>query len=191
MEVQTETLESVISKAQNKRLERSFLERSTDLVAPDLLGKIIKRAYGKQTLSALITEVEAYRGADDPASHAARGQTKRNQLMFGPAGFSYVYFIYGRHNCFNVVTETEGQPGAVLVRSVLLDLVEPVIGPGRTTKKLKLKKSQSGLDLLASDGQLRLVDPGINVPKSQVQNTPRIGIKKGTDKLWRWEWIIT
>lgn len=152
------------------------------------MGKIIERKWGQKKLVGLICEVEAYRGAQDPASHAAHGQKPRNAAMFGPAGHAYVYLIYGMYNCLNITTETENNPGAVLIRGVYLYWREPVLGPGRVCKKLRIKKNLNGKDVLLPGGPLVLRDPGVNVPASQVFRTPRIGIKQGTDKLWRWEW---
>src|SRR2546430_489923 len=103
-----------------KRLPRSFFVRPTLQVAEELLGKLL--VFNNQR--GLITETEAYIGQDDPACHAARGMTPRTQVMFGPPGFSYVYFIYGMYHCFNVVTEPEGFPAAVLIRGIKL-LDEP------------------------------------------------------------------
>jgi DNA-3-methyladenine glycosylase len=97
-----------------KRLPRSVLERDPVLVAPQLLGKLLRRG----ALVARIIEVEAYRGATDAASHAFRGRTARNTTMFGPAGHLYVYFTYGMHYCANVVCWPEGEPGAVLLRAL-------------------------------------------------------------------------
>ena len=97
-----------------KRLPRSFLERDPVLVAPQLLGKLLRRG----ALVARIIEVEAYRGATDAASHAFRARTTRNATMFGPAGHLYVYFTYGMHYCANVVCWPEGEPGAVLLRAL-------------------------------------------------------------------------
>jgi DNA-3-methyladenine glycosylase len=97
-----------------KRLRRSSLGRDPLLVAPQLLGKLLQRGQ----LVARIVEVEAYRGADDDASHAFRGRTKRNATMFGPPGHLYVYFTYGMHYCANVVCCREGEAGAVLLRAL-------------------------------------------------------------------------
>ncbi|MGO9333108.1 MAG: DNA-3-methyladenine glycosylase [Acidimicrobiales bacterium] len=97
-----------------RRLPRSVLERDPVLVAPQLLGKLLRRG----ALVARIIEVEAYRGATDAASHAFRARTARNATMFGPAGHLYVYFTYGMHHCANVVCWPEGEPGAVLLRAL-------------------------------------------------------------------------
>jgi DNA-3-methyladenine glycosylase len=101
-----------------KKLTRSFYLRPTLEVARELLRKTIVYRHRAGILAADIVEVEAYIGEDDPACHAAVGRTTRNAVMYGPGGFSYIYFIYGMYNCFNIVTEKTGLPAAVLVRAV-------------------------------------------------------------------------
>ena len=98
-------------------LKRSFFERTTIEVAPELLNKIIIIRLGKKEKKGVIVEVEAYT-KDDAACHASRGKTPRNEVMFGPGGYSYVYFIYGMYHCLNFVTEKKGIPGAVLIRAL-------------------------------------------------------------------------
>ena len=101
-----------------KLLKRSFFERPTLKVAPELLGKTIVFRKSKNNIKlGTIVEVEAYT-KDDPACHAAGGKTPRNEVMFGPAGFTYVYFIYGMYHCLNLVCEKEGIPGAILIRAL-------------------------------------------------------------------------
>ncbi|UCE23194.1 MAG: DNA-3-methyladenine glycosylase, partial [Candidatus Zixiibacteriota bacterium] len=102
---------------QRKKLPRSFYNRPTIEVARDLIGKYIVYASTAGLMSARIAEVEAYIGKDDPACHAARGKTRRNAVMFGKPGFTYIYFIYGMYHCLNFVTEKEGHPAAVLLRA--------------------------------------------------------------------------
>ena len=103
-------------------LDRLFYDRPTLLVARDLIGKVLVHRTGGALTAGAIVEVEAYIGEDDPACHAAPGPTARNTPLYGPPGFAYVYLNYGIHNLFNVVTEAEGRPAAVLVRaSVPLD----------------------------------------------------------------------
>lgn len=161
------------------RLKKDYFSQSTLHVAQDLLGKeLVFRDY-----KGLITETEAYIGRDDPACHAARGQTPRTTVMFGPAGVSYVYFIYGMYFCLNIVTETEGFPAAVLIRG--LQLIHPesknLNGPGKLCKHLGITRDHNGLDLTTSD-IFYVQDKGL---KPGYSATPRIGITVGTDKLWR------
>ena len=103
-------------------LDRTFFRRNPRRVARDLLGKILVRE-GEFHLAARIVEVEAYLGENDPAAHAAAGNTARNSILFGPPGYAYVYFIYGNHYCLNVSCEREGKAGSVLFRAL-----EPLLG---------------------------------------------------------------
>ncbi|WP_254591587.1 DNA-3-methyladenine glycosylase [Candidatus Hamiltonella defensa] len=128
-------------------------------------------------------EVEAYVGQEDPACHAARGYTPRTAVMFGTAGFSWVYLVYGMYHCLNIVTEREGFPAAVLIRGI--DLYKPTVisldGPGKLCKKLNITKNNNQIDLTQSH-DFCVYNSTIQ-PESMA--TPRIGIKVGTDKLWR------
>ena len=126
------------------RLQRDFYERETVKVAQDLLGKFLCHRYRDKLYQAEITETEAYAGFRDKASHACRGQTARNKIMFGPPGFSYVYLIYGMYHCLNIVTEKEGYPAAVLIRG--LDYLN-CDGPGKLCREFKITKKENGLDL--------------------------------------------
>ena len=116
-----------------RRLAQSFFERDSTEVAPDLLNKVF--VVGNR--SGRIVEVEAYT-QDDPASHCYRGRTKRNEVMFGPAGHLYVYFIYGMHYCVNIVTGHEGDGQAVLVRALISEGVDPRLtnGPAKLCRYL-------------------------------------------------------
>ncbi len=158
------------------RLSRDFFNRSTVQVAQELLGKRLTF----KGISGVVTETEAYTGLDDPASHAHRGPTPRAEIMFGEPGYTYVYFIYGMYHCLNIVTEPEGSPGAVLIRGLRLPN-QHLNGPGKICKALGITKEHHGLDLVShpdfymSEGDSPVV----------YQATPRIGIKRATDKLWR------
>lgn len=162
-----------------ERLLRDFFTQPTLSVAQNLLGKIM--VFGGA--AGVITETEAYIGKDDPACHAHRGITKRNAIMFGPPGFSYVYFIYGMYYCLNFVTEEEGTPAAVLIRGLML--IEPsplhLNGPGKLCKHLGITCDHNGIDITES--------PDFYLKEStftpSFEATPRIGISKGQDKLWR------
>src|SRR5262249_23715488 len=99
-------------------LSRAFYDRDPREVGPDLLGKILVRKQGRDTVGARIVEVEAYLGAEDPAAHASIGKTSRNAVLFGSSGYAYVYFIYGNHYCLNVSCLPDGMPGGILFRAL-------------------------------------------------------------------------
>ena len=182
--------------AKQRLLRREFYARDTVKVAPDLLGKYLVRKMGGWRMVGLIVEVEAYRGSDDPASHAYRGLTPRNAPMFGEAGHAYVYFTYGNHYCLNITTQRSGVPGAVLMRAVQpidgIELmkrhrpgvpeVELTSGPGKLTKALDIDKSLNEQDMTV-EGPLYVADPGST--KFEVWKSTRIGIGEGDDKRWR------
>lgn len=161
------------------RLSREFFNRPTLTVAQELLGKIMFF----NAMAGVITETEAYIGQDDPACHAARGKTPRNAVMFGPAGVSYVYFIYGMYHCLNFVTEEEGFPGAVLIRGLMLFEPSPLHlnGPGKICRHLGITRSHSSIDV-TENLSFYLKDSSLTPP---YEATPRIGISRGQDKLWR------
>jgi DNA-3-methyladenine glycosylase len=178
-------------------LSRSFYTRDTLTVAKELLAKHLVRRVGKPKLVGKIVEVEAYGGADDPASHAYRGITPRNQVMFGKGGFAYVYFTYGKHYCFNVTTEKEGVPGAVLIRALqpvsgiemmrrnrgMKRLRYLTNGPGKLTEAMSITKRQNGLDL-TKGGELFIREPQQEEDFEEV-STDRVGIRVGVEKPWR------
>jgi DNA-3-methyladenine glycosylase len=162
-----------------KRLTHAFFNRPTLVVAEELLGKIL--VFNKHR--GIITETEAYIGFNDPASHAFKGETPRTKIMFGKAGFSYVYLIYGMYYCLNIVTEKAGFPAAVLIRGIkLLDPPEMHLdGPGKICRHMGITKAQYGIDVTTSE---ELYLGCINQTLS-FSRTPRIGIKVATDKQWR------
>jgi len=147
------------------KLPRSFYARHAVDVARDLLGKLLVRSLPEGVLEGRIVETEAYTGTSDPGSHAYRGPTPRNQVMFGPAGYLYVYLSYGLHYCMNVVTDDPGMAGAVLVRALEpvggLDVMEQnrkgrpraelLNGPGKICQAYHISREQNGTDLESSD----------------------------------------
>lgn len=161
-------------------LSRQFFGRRTLRVAKDLIGKclVIKRH------RVLITECEAYCGVGDPASHAFRGPTPRSQVMFEGPGVAYVYFIYGMYHCLNVVTEPEGQSGAVLIRGGYdLDRMQWILGPGRLCKTLGIDLTYNRKDLVTNrDFQITNIRPVLPL---KIRTSPRIGISKGNHLLYR------
>jgi DNA-3-methyladenine glycosylase len=177
-------------------LKRNFYNRDTLVVAKDLLGKFIIRQIGKKKLAGKIVEVEAYNGPNDRASHANRGKTERNKIMFGHPGFSYVYMIYGMYYCFNIVTESHGYPAAVLIRAVE-PVNAPLIrgargvnktnGPGKFCKTFEINKKINGLDLCKKE-KIWLEDRGIKIKKVEIARAKRIGVDYAGEyknKLWR------
>ncbi|MEI6845885.1 MAG: DNA-3-methyladenine glycosylase [Candidatus Firestonebacteria bacterium] len=162
-----------------KVLKRSFFEKQTRVVAKELLGKIFVRKHRGKIFRGRVVETEAYLGLKDPASHACRGITKRNSVMFGPPGVSYIYLCYGFHFMMNVVTEKKGVPGAVLLRGI-----EPLYGlkgketngPGKIAGAFKLKKKDNRL-LLSKKNGLFFADDGYRDFK--IVKSGRIGIKQG------------
>lgn len=173
------------------KLTRTFFNRPTLKVARELLGKVLVIG----NCAGRINEVEAYIGQDDPACHACRGKTKKNEVMFGPAGHLYVYFTYGMYHCANIVTEKKGFPAAVLIRSIEpIDGIEIMKkrrkkdyhladGPGKLCIALGIsKKSHNGTNL-CSRLDCYVYDDGFKPKK--IQKTPRIGIRVGLDKKWR------
>jgi DNA-3-methyladenine glycosylase len=163
---------------ETERLGYDFYNRHVVEVAQDLLGK--RFVWGN--FEGIITETEAYRGLDDAASHAARGLTKRSSIMFGPPGHVYVYLIYGMYHCLNIVTEEPGQPSAVLIRGIRsLDM--ELSGPGKICRYLGIDRSHNHLNL--STHATCYITHGLT-PGHYIA-TPRIGIKKAADKLWRFK----
>jgi DNA-3-methyladenine glycosylase len=167
-----------------------------------LLGAVLVAETPVGEVAVRLVEVEAYRGADDPASHSYNGRTGRNAVMFGPPGHLYVYFIYGMHYCANVVCLPDGVPGAVLLRAGEVlgghDLArarrpaarrEPELasGPARLTEALGVGRQHNGADLTDPRSPVRLL-PGTRVPPSQISSGPRVGVAAAQDLPWRF-WV--
>lgn len=172
---------------------RSFFERSSDDVAFDLVGSWLVLHDGARSTRVLIVETEAYGGSDDPASHAFRGPTKRNEIMFGPAGYLYVYLVYGMHWCMNVVTGMRGDASAVLLRAGVLyeptsngDEVETALrGPGNLTRALGITGADNGLDCCGGNGRFLTFHPA-RQHSWPTRPSRRIGITREVDRPSRY-----
>jgi len=184
--------------------QRPFYERDTSVVARDLLGKKLVRLLGEDSrdqerLVGIITETEAYGGEDDPASHAFRGRTPRNSIMFERGGLSYIYFIYGMYHCVNVSAHSKTEKaGAVLIRSILpIEGINRMVvnrnsknigdlanGPGKLTRALLIDRSNNGLDLTDSACSLHIENG--KIPR-RILAAPRIGISVATELNWRFK----
>jgi DNA-3-methyladenine glycosylase len=167
-----------------------------------LLGCVLESTTPEGVVGVRIVEVEAYRGVDDPASHCYRGRTPRNDVMFGPAGRLYVYFVYGMHFCANVTSATDGVPGAVLLRagevvsgSELAHVRRPSArshaelakGPARLTGVLGLDREHNGTNLTEPEAAVRLLT-GDPVPDTAVCTGPRVGVAVAVEVPWRF-WV--
>lgn len=168
-------------------------------VAPRLLGAVLRHSAGDGAVAVRLTEVEAYAGADDPGSHAFRGPTQRNAVMFGPPGRLYVYFTYGMHHCCNVVVGREGVAAAVLLRAG--EVVEGLDvararrphlsdrdlarGPARLCAALGIDRALDGADLSVPPVTLELSAP---VSDEEVRRGPRVGLRAAADRPWRF-WV--
>ena len=192
---------SAATRAPGHLLPRAFFEAPAEQVAPLLLGKVLVHRTSTALLAGRIVEVEAYLGPHndppDPAAHSHRGPTPRNLVMFGPAGYAYVYTIYGRYFCMNVSCEIEGRASGVLFRALEptagLDQMarnrglppgaparELTSGPSRLCQALALTRiAHNGLDLTSARSELQIRDDGY--PASEVLVTPRIGIHVAVD----------
>lgn len=151
-------------------LTKAFYNRPTLEVAHDLLGKFLVSGKDGAKLTGMITEVEAYDGPQDKASHASRGMTVRNAVMFGPAGVWYVYFVYGMHEMLNIVVGAEGYPAAVLIRGIA-----EASGPGRVTKFFGITRKFNGMTATKKTG-LWVEDRGVVFSAKQIKKSPRTGV---------------
>ncbi|TSC80083.1 MAG: DNA-3-methyladenine glycosylase [Parcubacteria group bacterium Gr01-1014_29] len=151
-------------------LPKEFFIRPALFVARELLGKFLVVSKNGKTISRMITEVEAYDGFRDKASHASRGKTERNAPMFSTGGIWYVYFVYGMHEMLNIVTGPKEYPAAVLLRGI-----EGYSGPGKLTKQLGISHVYNGLSASRKTG-LWIEDRGVYIPTSRIKKSPRIGV---------------
>lgn len=183
-----------------EKLNREFFARGPEIVAKELLGKLLVRKIGKKILVGKIVETEAYLGFGDTASHSHKGQTKRNEVMFGKAGVAYIYFTYGMHWLLNIITEEEGAPSGVLIRAL-----EPLIdskletqnskiasGPARLTKWMQIDGTLNKEDITKSK-ELFVTDEfkdfkSEKIGDSKIVSRPRVGVdyaKEHKDLLLR------
>jgi DNA-3-methyladenine glycosylase len=181
------------------RYSRSFFAQDSEIVAPLLLGAIFQVG----ELRGRIVETEAYGGSNDAASHAYRGKTPRNEVMFGPPGHLYVYFTYGMHYCANVVTGAVGDGQAVLIRAI-----EPFSGletmrerrakakkdrdlangPAKLCVAFGINAEHNGADLIARTWSIAMMRPEMPIGVAEISNGPRIGITKEIERPWRF-WL--
>jgi DNA-3-methyladenine glycosylase len=191
-------------------LPREFFGRPSPEVAPGLLGCVLESELDGGLVAVALTEVEAYTGESDPASHAYRGRTRRNAVMYGPPGYAYVYFTYGMHFCVNLVCLPEGTASAVLLRAGTVlagaglarqrraaarragpagladrDLAR---GPARLCQALGIDRSLDGADACDPRSVLRIRPAWSASPRGPVGRGPRVGVSRAATVPWRF-WI--
>ncbi|GAA2967811.1 MULTISPECIES: DNA-3-methyladenine glycosylase [Streptomycetaceae] len=185
-------------------LTRDFFDRPVLDVAPDLLGRVLVRSTEDGPIELRLTEVEAYAGEVDPGSHAFRGRTPRNSVMFGPPGHSYVYFTYGMWHCLNLVCGPEGVASGVLLRAGEIGIGaemarkrrisarhdrELAKGPARLATALDVDRALDGSDVVAGPDAVLSVLRGTPPPREHVRSGPRTGVGgDGSHQPWRF-WI--
>ena len=174
--------------SRSRKPPRSFFERGTLTVARALIGMHLVRDDGHTLRAGRIVETEAYLGPRDLAAHSARGRTRRTEVMFGPPGHAYVYFIYGFWNCLNVVTGRSGVPHAVLLRALepLGALAGHTWGPGLLCRALHIDRRLNGADLLGDE--LWLEYPHMPAPAVRIVRATRIGVDyagEWAQRRWR------
>jgi len=177
------------------KLARPFYLKPTLKLSPQLLGKFLVTQTGDRQRVGMIVEVEAYVGPHDLASHASRGRTKRTAVMFGPGGYWYVYLIYGRYYCLNIVTEASGYPAAILIRAV-----EPISGispnqktngPGKLCQAFGVDTTFNETPAAGPRAQLWIEDRGVVISARQIKKTPRIGVEyAGAYKTKPWRFYL-
>ncbi|EKE11093.1 MAG: hypothetical protein ACD_15C00138G0016 [uncultured bacterium] len=184
------------------KLTSQFFQQKASLVAKSLIGKVLVRRVGKNKISGIIVETEAYIGSHDLACHASKGKTERTKVMFEKGGIWYVYFIYGMYFNLNIVTENENCPTAVLIRSIEpLEGAEEMkknrktdnffnltSGPGKLCQALKIDKSFNATSATSKNTELYIEDRGIKISPREIEKAKRIGIDYSgiwKDKLLR------
>jgi DNA-3-methyladenine glycosylase len=200
------------------RLPREFYARPAPEVAPELLGCVLEHETADGLVAVELTEVEAYAGEADPASHAYRGRTARNAVMFGPPGHVYVYFTYGMHFCVNIVCGAPGVAVAALLRAGRVVVGEDLArsrrgalpaapgrsarviadrdlarGPARLCQALAIDRGQNGADLCAPASLIRLRGPAPRAARDaaapMIATGPRVGVRLGAEIPWRF-WTV-
>jgi len=188
-------------------ISRDFFARHSVQVAPELLGCVLEHQTADGLVAVELTEVEAYEGETDPASHAYHGKTQRNAVMYGPPGYAYVYFTYGMHFCVNLVCLPAGRASAVLLRAGMVTEGEDLArtrrtksaaiasrdlarGPARLCQALGIDRSLDGADVCASGSPLRVRWPGARRTdrSAKIISGPRVGIARAAEVPWRF-WI--
>lgn len=186
-------------------LPESFYARDTVEVARDLIGKALVRRDGNQVISGIIIETEAYRGEEDLACHCRAGRTPRTEIMYGPAGRAYVYLIYGMYWLLNIVTEGEGDPGAVLIRAIDptrgLEIIakrrigQPrknwTNGPGKLSLAMNIQGDLNGSNVCSANGALYITEGDVISP-SDIQASARVGLE-AVPEPWRskpWRFMV-
>ena len=185
-------------------MNHAFFRQDTVELARKLLGCMLVHRTPDGVATGMIVETEAYVGAIDKACHAWQNRSERTEIMYHDGGYAYVYFIYGMHHCFNVVTGPEGEGNAVLIRAL-----EPVTGinlmqrrrntkllrslcsgPGKVCQALGITKNEYGLDLCAADSPLRLIRYR-HIPEAQIVATPRINVAYAEEAAaWPWRFYV-
>jgi DNA-3-methyladenine glycosylase len=181
-------------------IPRDFFARHAVEVAPDLLGCVLEHETADGLVAVELTEVEAYEGQSDPASHAYRGKTRRNAVMFGPPGHAYVYFTYGMHFCVNLVCLGEGSASALLLRAGAVIAGEDLArarrtqgrlasrdlarGPARLCQALDIDRSLDGADVCSVDSPLRVRAHATGTPR-RILTGPRVGVSRAAEIPWR------
>jgi DNA-3-methyladenine glycosylase len=185
-------------------ISREFFARHAVEVAPDLLGCVLEHQTADGLVAVELTEVEAYAGQSDPASHAYRGKTQRNAVMFGPPGHAYVYFTYGMHFCVNLVCLGNGSASAVLLRAGAVIAGEDLArarrtrgaasvasrdlarGPARLCQALDIDRELDGADVCAAGSPLRVGARARNPVRSgKIMTGPRVGVSRAAEVPWR------
>lgn len=187
----------------NQIVEPKLLERPSTEVAIDLLGcTLVRQLPDGQIIRGMIVETEAY-APGDPAFHAYRRVTPRNQVLFGSAGRTYIYLIYGIYHCFNIVTDLDGIPSAVLIRALQLETLPAAIdsgaknfhrlaaGPGKLCRVLQIDRSLNGIVLqqgepLWLEHRRQEFQQQLDCQAINIVQTTRIGLSQGIDLPWRW-----